>query len=124
MQGACLPGQLCGRQTKPAGVDGRCGTLIRSPSMGRLGRGWALTRESWAVVRNDRSLLVFPVVAGVCALLAAGAIVAVGALAAGDTAWILIVFAVIALYVVIAIGQFCAVALAACATKSLDGADT
>jgi hypothetical protein len=92
--------------------------------MGRLGRGWTLTRESWAVVRNDRSLLVFPVVAGVCALVAAGAIVAVGALAAGDTAWILIVFAVVALYVVIAIGQFCAVALAACATKSLDGADT
>ena len=92
--------------------------------MGRFGRGWALTKESWAVVRNDRSLLVFPVVGGVCALLAAAVIMVPGAFAAADASWVLIPFAVVALYVAIAIAQFCAVALAACATKSLDGADT
>ena len=38
--------------------------------MGRMQRGWALSKESWAIVKADRSLLVFPVIAGIGALIA------------------------------------------------------
>jgi hypothetical protein len=38
--------------------------------MGRIGRGWQLSKESWAIVNADRSLLVFPVIAGIGALIA------------------------------------------------------
>jgi hypothetical protein len=29
--------------------------------MGRIASGWALTKQSWAVLKNDRSLVIFPV---------------------------------------------------------------
>lgn len=94
--------------------------------MGRIGRGWALAKESWAIVKGDRSLLLFPIVAGVCALVAAGLFFGVGAGlgTAADSFWVAVPFLVVGAYVIIAIGQFCAVALAACATKALDGEDT
>ena len=37
--------------------------------MGRMRRGWQLSKESWAVVKGDRSLLVFPIVAGLGTLI-------------------------------------------------------
>jgi hypothetical protein len=94
--------------------------------MGRIGRGWALTRKSWAVVRGDRSLLLFPIVTGVCALVAAALFFGAGAGVGASTNsfWAALPFLVVGAYVIIAIGQFCAVALAACATKALDGEDT
>jgi Family of unknown function (DUF6159) len=94
--------------------------------MGRFGRGWALAKESWAVVRADRSLLLFPVISGVCALVVAalffGAGAGLGTIA--DSFWAALPFLVVGAYLIIVIGQFCAVALAACATRALDGADT
>jgi hypothetical protein len=94
--------------------------------MGRFGRGWALAKESWTVVRSDRSLLLFPVVAGVCALVAAAVFFGAGAGVgtAADSFWAALPFLVVGAYLIIATGQFCAVALAACATKSLEGSDT
>ncbi len=94
--------------------------------MGRIGRGWALAKQSWAVVKGDRSLLLFPIVAGVCALLVAGLFFGVGAGlgTAADSFWVALPFLVVGAYLILAIGQFCAVALAACATKALDGEDT
>ena len=94
--------------------------------MGRIGRGWALTKESWAVVRNDRSLLLFPVVAAVCGLVAAAIFFGAGAGigASTDSYWAAAPFVVVGAYVLIAIAQFAAVALAACATAALDGQDT
>jgi len=85
-----------------------------------------LTKESWTVLRNDRSLLLFPVVAGLCALIAAGIFFGAGAGVgtAADSIWAALPFLVVGAYVIIATGQFCAVALAACATKSLEGEDT
>jgi hypothetical protein len=29
--------------------------------MERISRGWALTKQSWAVLKNDRSLVIFPI---------------------------------------------------------------
>ena len=94
--------------------------------MGRIGRGWALTKQSWAVVKGDRSLRVFPAVSAVCALVVAAVFFGVGAGlgASTDSIWPAIPFIVAGVYLLIVIGQFCAVALAACATRALDGEDT
>ncbi len=94
--------------------------------MGRIGRGWALTKQSWVVVKGDRSLLVFPAVSAVCALLVAAVFFGIGAGlgASTNSIWPAIPFIVAGLYLLIVIGQFCAVALAACATRALDGEDT
>jgi len=93
---------------------------------GRIARGWALTKETWAVVRRDRSLVLFPTVAGVCALVVAAVFFGAGAGVgtSADSFWAALPFLVAGAYLIIAIGQFCAVALAACATRALDGADT
>jgi hypothetical protein len=93
---------------------------------GRIARGWALTKETWAVVRRDRSLVLFPTVAGVCALVVAAVFFGAGAGVGTsvDSFWAALPFLVAGAYLIIAIGQFCAVALAACATRALDGADT
>jgi hypothetical protein len=94
--------------------------------MGRIRRGWALTLESWAVVRADRSLLAFPAVAGVCAIVVAAVFFGAGAGvgAASDSVYAAAPFIVLGVYLLIVVGQFAAVALAACATASLDGKDT
>lgn len=94
--------------------------------MGRIGRGWALTKQSWAVVRDDRSLLAFPAVAGVSALVVAAVFFGAGAGvgAASDSVYAAAPFLVLGVYLLIVVGQFAAVALAACATASLDGKDT
>jgi hypothetical protein len=94
--------------------------------MGRIGRGWALTKQSWSVVRDDRSLLLFPVVAAVSAIVVGAVFFGVGAGvgAASDSFWAAAPFLVVGVYALIVVGQFAAVALAACATAALDGRDT
>lgn len=94
--------------------------------MGRMLRGWELTQESWAVVRRDRSLLVFPVVGGVCAVVVAAVVFGAGAglAVAANAWWPAVPFLIAGSYLLIVIGQFCAVALASCATAALDGRDT
>jgi len=92
--------------------------------MSRLRRGWALTRESWTIVRADRSLLVFPIVSGIAALVFAAGFGG-GAIALLDTSTVLaIVLAVIGAYLLAFAAIFCNVALTACAARALDGADT
>lgn len=91
---------------------------------GRIGRGWQLSKESWAIVKADRSLLVFPVVAGLGALVCVAAFGGAGAALYDTSAPLAIVVAAVGLYVVIAISIFCNVALTACAARSLEGADT
>jgi hypothetical protein len=94
--------------------------------MGRIGRGWALSKQSWAVVRADRSLLLFPVVAAASAIVVGAIFFGVGAGvgAASDSFWAAAPFLVVGVYALIVVGQFATVALAACATASLDGRDT
>jgi hypothetical protein len=93
---------------------------------GKWSRGWALTKESWAIVRADRSLLLFPIVSGIAAIVTVGVFFGAGAALADaqDKTWIVIPFAVVGLYLLIAIGIFCSVALTACASRSLQGEDT
>jgi Family of unknown function (DUF6159) len=92
--------------------------------MGRIGRGWQLSKESWAIVKADRSLLVFPVIAGIGALVTVAVFGGAGAGLYSTSAPLAIVLGVIGLYLVIAISIFCNVALTACAARSLEGVDT
>jgi hypothetical protein len=93
---------------------------------GRIGRGWRLAKESWAVLKADRSLMLFPVVAAV-AILAAALLLAgpgVVVLAVDAPAPIAYALWVVAAYVLTFIGIYCSVALAAAASLAIDGKDT
>jgi len=94
--------------------------------MGRMARGWALTKQSWAVVRGDRTLLVFPVVAAVAGLLAALLLFGAGAgvVAATGSGWAGAPLFALGVYALTVISVFCSVALAACAARALEGHDT
>jgi len=92
--------------------------------MSRVGRGWQLSKESWAIIKRDRTLLAFPVIAGIGALLTVGVLGGIGAGLASDSEPVLIALGVVGLYIVIAISIFCGVALTACAARSLEGEDT
>lgn len=94
--------------------------------MGRWARGWQLTKTSWSVVRTDRSLVAFPIISGVAALVCALVFFGAGAgLMSTKSLDILgIVVIVIGLYLLIVISVFCGVALTACASRSLEGHDT
>jgi hypothetical protein len=94
--------------------------------MSRIARGWLLTKESWAVVRRDRSLLMFPVIAGYGTLCVAAAFVGIGLIVRTHTHSVapLIAVGVIAIYLIAVISTFCNVALSACAARALDGRNT
>lgn len=94
--------------------------------MGRMARGWALTKESWAVVRRDRSLLAFPVIAGVAGLLAALIFFGAGAgvIVASGSDWAGVPLFLIGAYALTVISIYASVALASCAVRALEGQDT
>lgn len=94
--------------------------------MGRMARGWALTKQSWAVVRRDRSLLAFPVIAGIAGLLAALIFFGAGAgvIVASGTDWAGVPLFLAGAYALTVISIFSSVALAACAVRALEGEDT
>ena len=92
--------------------------------MGRMGRGWALSKESWAIVRADRSLLVFPDHRGDRGADRRGGVRRRRRRPLRDERAAGVAIAIIGLYTVIAFSIFCNVALAACAARSLDGEDT
>ena len=101
----------------------RKGLRMRS---GRIQRGWALTKQSFRVLRDDRSLLLFPIISIPVAL--AGTAIVMGPGVALYTAdnqeAILIAFGVVALYVLTFVTVFFNVALAAAASTSLAGGDS
>lgn len=93
---------------------------------GRFGRAWALAKQSWAVLRSDRSLMLFPIVAffgvlGAALVLAGPGVVLLATNTAEPVAYVLWA---IALFVFTYIGIYCSVALAAAANLALDGRDT
>jgi hypothetical protein len=100
--------------------------------MDRISRGWALTKQSWRVLKSDRSLVVFPILSTIFALIAVVAIwvptAALSGIFAGeavnenDPAYY--IAAAVTAYVSTFIAVFFNVALAACAVRSLQGEDT
>lgn len=92
--------------------------------MGRLSRGWQLTKVSWATLRSDRSLGAFPVLAALAGLLLAAAFGAPAALLFNDDMNVLaVIVAAVGIYAVTFAAVFFNVALAAAAGQVLDGED-
>jgi Family of unknown function (DUF6159) len=100
--------------------------------MDRIRRGWALTKQSWAVLRSDRSLVSFPILSAIFALVAATAIwvptaIASAMLGSGtidENDPVYYIAGAATVYVTTFIAIFFNVALAACAARSLRGEDT
>src|SRR5829696_4654505 len=94
---------------------------------GRISRGWQLAKKSWAVLANDRSLMAFPVIsffAGVGALVLVITPGALASAAADGSSVPLIIAGILAAYVLTFVAIFFQVALAAAASRSLEGHDT
>ncbi|MTD15468.1 hypothetical protein GIS00_16150 [Nakamurella sp. YIM 132087] len=91
--------------------------------MGRIGRGWSLTKKSWSVVRSDPALIGFTmlsVLAGiVCAALFLGT--GVGLVVMTDADWVAVPVLVLGAYVLTVVGTFAGVALTCGAVDALDG---
>ncbi|MCV7299835.1 hypothetical protein H7J93_09325 [Mycobacterium barrassiae] len=100
--------------------------------MGRISTGWALTKQSWAVLKNDRSLVIFPILSAVFASIAVVVIMVPAAFADAmvqggannQEGIIAAVGAAVTIYVSTFFAIFFNVALAACAARSLRGEDT
>jgi hypothetical protein len=94
--------------------------------MARISRGWRLAKQSWSVLKADRSLALFPVLSFFFGAVAFVILIAPGAAAAVVTnqeAW-LAPFALLAGYAATFLTIYFNVALAAAASLSLDGKDT
>jgi hypothetical protein len=91
----------------------------------RFSRGWRLTKDSWAVIKADRSLLAFPVVGSIASVVAFAiiAVPGVAAWAASDQWWTALPFAAVALYVATFVTIYMGVGLAAAAAQVMDGQD-
>lgn len=100
--------------------------------MGRISRGWGLAKQSWAVLKSDSSLLIFPILSTVFAIVAVVAIWAPTAVLTGvletesvdSNNPVYYIAAAATAYVSTFIATFFNVALASCAARSLAGEDT
>jgi len=100
--------------------------------MERISRGWALTKQSWGVLKSDRSLVIFPKLSAIFALIAVAVIwlptASMSGVLAGEAINehdpVYYVAAAATAYVSTFIAVFFNVALAACAVRSLRGEDT
>ena len=94
--------------------------------MERIKRGWKLSKQSWAVVKSDKSLLAFPIISVVAAIITmiiffgGGAAMAV----AIGSPWGALPLVIIGAYLLTVVGVFSSVALASCATEALEGRQT
>ena len=97
--------------------------------MGRIARGWEISKASWRVLSLDRELVWIPALAGVAALVAAAVIavpgiVVMGGIDAGATSdlamWLVFLAAAVAASWMFAIGQAAVIAGAA---ERMDGGD-
>ncbi len=92
--------------------------------MGRMRRGWELTKQSWSTLRSDRSLAAFPVLAGLTTVLLGAAFWLPAGLLFDDGQTVVgTIVGLIGLYLVTFAGVFFNVALAAAAATALDGGD-
>jgi hypothetical protein len=100
--------------------------------MERISRGWALTKQSWGVLKSDRSLVIFPMLSAIFALIAVAVIwlptASMSGVLAGEAINehdpVYYIAAAATAYVSTFIAVFFNVALATCAVRSLRGEDT
>jgi hypothetical protein len=100
--------------------------------MGRFSRGWALTRQSWEVLKGDASLALFPLLSTIFASLAMVLIWAPTLITRGvfdhqtieRNDPVIYAAGIASAYVSTFVALFFNVALAACAARSMRGEDT
>ncbi len=94
--------------------------------MTRIKRGWRLAKDSWSVLRADRSLTIFPALSFAAAVTAFALIMAPGVVVAAvaDQAWAALPFFLVASYLATFATIFFNVALTGAARMSMDGRDT
>jgi len=100
--------------------------------MGRFSRGWALTRQSWEVLKGDASLALFPLLSTIFASLAMVSIWAPTLITRGvfnhqiieRNDPVMYAAGIASAYVSTFVALFFNVALAACAARSMRGEDT
>jgi hypothetical protein len=100
--------------------------------MGRVSRGWALTKQSWHVLKSDLSLLMFPILSTIFAVIATVAIMTPVAIVRGvfdgqtvdQHDPVLYIAGAVTAYVATFIAIFFNVALAACTVRAMRGEDT
>jgi hypothetical protein len=100
--------------------------------MGRFSRGWALTRQSWDVLKSDASLALFPLLSTIFASLAMVSIWAPTLITRGvfdhqtieRNDPVMYAAGIASAYVSTFVALFFNVALAACAARTMRGEDT
>jgi hypothetical protein len=93
--------------------------------MTRIKQGWQLTKKSWAVLKQHRDLLRFPLYGGVATLLLAIIVVGPGLyLIDDDKVAPGAPLVIIGVYLLTFVGVFFSVALASCANKIFQGQET
>jgi len=93
--------------------------------MGKISRGWQLTKLSFGVIRKDKELLLFPIISGICVLLIAASFIVpfflFGSLSASSLDIAFFLFWILFYFVSFFISTFFSVALMGCAMMRLDG---
>lgn len=96
--------------------------------MGRIGTGWQLTKTSLRVLRQDKELILFPLISGLALLLILGGFiggmfftVGFAAFAGGDSTWLFAVLMVVYYVVAFFIGLYFNAAVIGAATIRLNG---
>jgi len=94
--------------------------------MGRIRTGWRLAKDSWTVLRADRSLAIFPLLSTTFAAVALALTLTPGLVwsEAVDQDWIVLPFIVVGAYVTTFFVVYFNVALAGATRLSMDGRDT
>jgi Family of unknown function (DUF6159) len=94
--------------------------------MARARRGWTLAKDSWKVLREDRSLAIFPILSFFASIAVVILVVVPGAIGSevADQDWIILPFLLVAYYLVTFATVYFNVALAGAAVQSLEGKDT
>jgi hypothetical protein len=100
--------------------------------MERIKRGLRLAKQSWAVIKQDRSLLIFPVLSAIFITIALSIVwgsAALGGVFAdadslNESNPVVIAIAIVSIYISTFLAIFFNVALASCASRSFEGHDT
>jgi hypothetical protein len=101
-----------------------------SGSIGKISRGWQLTKMSLRVIRKDKEILIFPVLSGLIMLLILGSFIGGIFLTSGSTGvaegsngWMLYAFGAIYYFICFFVAFFFNACMIGCATIRMNGGD-
>ena len=103
----------------------RC-SIFKGSKMGRLSRGWQLTKLSFGVIRKDKEILLFPIISGMALIIMAASFFEVYFFSFGLenlNVYLLAAFFIVFYFFSAFIVVFFNVALVSCAMLRLNGGD-